>query len=342
MGNIRAGSFLRCLASAYRRSPPRFPMPALSASAPGKIILLGEHAVVHGRPAIAVPVAQVQAKAIIQANPSGERGSIQIVAPAIGLDAEYHTLEDQHPLRATIQLTLQALQLTRVPGCTLRITSTIPVASGLGSGAAVAVAVIRVLSTFLGKPLNDQQVSSLAFEIEKIHHGTPSGIDNSVVTLNKPIYFLRDHPIETLQVPRPFMLVIGNTGIASPTSLTVQDVHLAWQENPNRVDAIFDEIAHNTQQVRTRIETGDPESIGPFLSRTHHLLSELGVSCNELDCLVQAALNAGASGAKLSGGGRGGNMIALVSSDKANLVIQALLEAGAASTLYTVVRQHST
>jgi mevalonate kinase len=122
----------------------------------------------------------------------------------------------------------------------------------------------------------------IAFEIEKIHHGTPSGIDNSVVTLNKPIYFLRGHPIETLQVPRRFMLVIGNTGIASPTSLTVQDVHLAWQENPNRVDAIFDEIAHNTQQARTRIETGDPDSIGPFLSRNPPSSQRAG-------CLLQRA-----------------------------------------------------
>lgn len=316
-------------------------MPALSASAPGKIILLGEHAVVHGRPAIAVPVTQVQAKAIIQANPSAERGSIQILAPAIGLEAEYHTLGEQQPIRATIHLTLQALQVTHVPACTLHISSTIPVASGLGSGAAVAVAVIRVLSSFLGKQLSDQQVSSIAFEIEKIHHGTPSGIDNSVVTFNKPIYFLRGQPIEMLRVPRPFTLVIGNTGIASPTSLTVSDVLLAWKENPQRVDTIFDEITYNTQQARTRIETGDPDSIGPLLSRNHQLLSELGVSSNELDCLVQAALKAGALGAKLSGGGRGGNMIALVSPDKARPVIQALMQAGAESTLSTVVSQPS-
>lgn len=316
-------------------------MPAISASAPGKIILVGEHAVVYGRPAIAVPVTQVQAKAIIQANPSGGRGSIHIVAPAIGLEAEYNTLEQQHPLRETIRLTLQALQLTHVPACTLRISSTTPVASGLGSGAAVTIAVIRALSTFLGQPLNDQQVSSIAFEIERIHHGTPSGIDNSVVTFIKPIYYLRGQPIEMLRVPRPFTLVIGNTGIASPTSLTVGDVRLAWQENPHRVDAIFDEIALCTQQARTRTETGDPDSIGPLLSRNHQLLSELGVSCSELDRLVLAALNAGASGAKLSGGGRGGNMIALVSPDKAKPVIQALLEAGAASTLSTVVSQFS-
>lgn len=317
-------------------------MPALSASAPGKIILLGEHAVVHGRPAIAVPVTQVQAKAILQANPSAERGTIQILAPAIGLEAEYHALEEQHPIRATIRLTLEALQLSYVPACTLRISSTIPVASGLGSGAAVAVAVIRVLSTFMGRPLNDQQVSSIAFEIEKIHHGTPSGIDNSVVTFNKPIYFLRGQPIDMLQVPRPFTLVIGNTGIASPTSVTVRDVGLALQEYPRRVNAIFDEIAQNTQQARAMIETGDPDSTGPLLSRNHQLLSELGVSCYELDCLVQAALKAGALGAKLSGGGRGGNMVALVPPGKAKPVVQALVEAGAASTLSTVVRQTST
>lgn len=316
-------------------------MPAFSASAPGKIILLGEHAVVHGYPAIAVPVTQVQAKAIIQANPSGERGSIHIIAPAIGLDSEFGQLPEQHPLRATIQLTLNTLGISHVPACSLQINSDIPVASGLGSGAAVTVATIRVLSTFLGRSLSDQQVSSLVYEIEKIHHGLPSGIDNSVVTFKRPIYFVRGKPIETLKVLQPFTLVIGNTGIASPTSLTVQDVNRARQENPQWVNSIFDEIARNTQRARDLIENGDPDSIGPLLTDNHQLLSELGVSCKELDRLVQAALESGAAGAKLSGGGRGGNMIALVAPHQVQSVIQALKEAGATATFSTVVKQNS-
>lgn len=303
--------------------------------------MLGEHAVVFGRPAIAVPVTQVQAKAIILANPKGESGSIQIQAPAIGVDSEYRQLPAQHHLHETIHLTLQTLRVSHVPACTLRITSTIPVASGLGSGAAVSVAIIRVLSTFLGKPLDDQSVSSIAFEIEKIHHGKPSGIDNSVVTYKKPIYFVRDQPIATLDVPRPFTLVIGNTGIATPTSSTVLDVHRAWQTDPQRLNAIFDEIAQISQTARSMIENGSTDSIGPLLTKNHQLLCDLGVSCSKLDHLVQIALEEGALGAKLSGGGRGGNMIALVSPQKAASVCQSLLDAGATAAFSTVV-QHQT
>jgi mevalonate kinase len=90
-----------------------------------------------------------------------------------------------------VALVIRALEIQRLPACKIRITSTIPVAAGLGSGAAVAVALIRALGGFLGHPLQDEQVSDLAYEIERIHHGTPSGIDNSVVTYAKPIFLLR-------------------------------------------------------------------------------------------------------------------------------------------------------
>ncbi len=192
-------------------------MPAISATAPGKVILFGEHAVVYGRPAIAVPVTQVKARAVVTAAPRGAPGEVRLLAPDIGLDAILEELGSADPLAAAIREVASTLKVKQFPACTIKITSTIPVAAGMGSGAAVSVALIRALSAFFGHPLPDEKVSALAFEIEKIHHGTPSGIDNTVVTYSMPVYFVKGKPIETLQVRRPFTIVIGDTGVSSPT-----------------------------------------------------------------------------------------------------------------------------
>ena len=312
-------------------------MPAFTASAPGKIILFGEHAVVYGRPAIAVPVEQVRARAVVSADPRGEPGRVHIQAPAIALDALLADLSPEHPLAAVVMAVLNRLGITHPPACSLRITSTIPVAAGLGSGAAVSVAVIRALSAFLGKPLADEDVSKLAFEIEKLHHGTPSGIDNTVITYAKPVYFRRDQPIETLQVAQPFHLVIGDTGIASPTSIAVGDVRRLWQENPQRYEALFDAMGEISRQARHAIEHGKLETLGPLMNANHDLLREIGVSSEELDRLARAATDAGALGAKLSGGGRGGNMIALAPAELASGIAIALEKSGAVHTIITRV-----
>lgn len=316
-------------------------MPAISASAPGKIILFGEHAVVYSQPAIAVPVLQVRAKAILTANPRGRSGSVHIQAPGIGLEAELEALPDQHPLAAAIQATLRALDLKRIPACNIRITSTIPVAAGLGSGAAVSVALIRGLSNFLGQPLQDQAVSEIAYEVEKIHHGTPSGIDNTVITTALPVFFVREMPIEFLDVPLPFTIVIGDTGVRSPTALTVADVKLAREANPADYDRTFHEIGEITRSARKAIENGKPDELGGLMGANHACLQRLGVSSPQLDSLVIAAHNAGAFGAKLSGGGRGGNMIALPQPGSADKIAEALTKAGATRTIITEVKQRA-
>jgi mevalonate kinase len=314
-------------------------MPAISAAAPGKVILVGEHAVVYGRPAIAVPVSQVRARAILTAAPRRKPGSLRLQAPAIGLEADWRELPPEHPLVKAIALTLQATGISHLPACDLRVTSTIPVASGMGSGAAVTVAVIRGLSNFLGRPLDNETISALAFQVEKIHHGTPSGIDNSVVTYEKPIYFMHGEPIVTLQVSEPFHLVIGNTGVSSPTAIAVGDVRQAWLSDKASLESIFDEIGYIARQARQLIESGQTALLGPLLDRDHELLRQLAVSSPELDRLVEAALEAGALGAKMSGGGRGGNMIALVTSQDATAVAEALGKAGAVQTIQTKISQ---
>jgi mevalonate kinase len=312
-------------------------MPAFSATAPGKIILFGEHAVVYGRPAIAVPIEQLRARAVISADPHAEPGTVHIQAPDIDLDTFMDQLPANHPLRKVVQVVLTELAITRPPALKLRVSSTIPLAAGLGSGAAVSVAIIRALSAFLGHRLQNDKVSSLAYEVEKLHHGTPSGIDNTVVTYSMPVFFVRGSPLETFRVESPFTLVIGDTGISSPTAIAVGDLRRAWLADPEHYEPIFDDVAQIVASARSLIESGQVRQLGPLMNENQVLLQEMGVSCVELDRLVSAACMAGALGAKLSGGGRGGNMIALVEDSLQADVVQALESAGAARTFTTQV-----
>ncbi len=219
----------------------------------------------------------------------------------------------------------------------ISITSTIPVASGLGSGAAVSVALIRALALHLEHPLPNNKVNDLVFEVEKLHHGTPSGIDNTVITFNKPVYFIKGQPIETFKVEKPFTIVIGNTGIPSLTKESVADVRLLWLRDTNTFENVFNEIAQISLIARRSIESGRPELLGELMDHNHALLQEMTVSSPELDALVSAAKDAGALGAKLSGGGRGGNMIALVDQPTAESVASALISAGAKRTIITEI-----
>jgi mevalonate kinase len=315
-------------------------MPAFTASAPGKIILFGEHAVVYGRPAIAVPVTGVRARAMVSADLRATEGQVRIQAPDINLEANLDKLPASHSLAATLRAVLVALGLLYSPACCIRVKSTIPVASGLGSGAAVTVALIRAYSAFLGKPLPDEKVNALAFEIEKLNHGTPSGIDNTVITYAMPVYFQRKPAgpiIETFEVPQPFQIVIGDTGVRSPTAVSVGDVRKGWQAQAEYFERLFDKIGSVSEDAYKIIRAGRPSELGPLMDENQALLLQMGVSSPALEHLIQAARSAGALGAKLSGGGRGGNMIALVSAETAEDVMQALRNAGAVRTLLTQV-----
>jgi mevalonate kinase len=306
----------------------------VTASVPGKIILFGEHAVVYGRPALAVPVTQVQATATVSGS---SQGGVWIEAPDISLSRELSRLHSEHPLAAAVGSVLTALKISDPPACTIHIQSTIPVASGLGSGAAVTVAVLRALSAFLGRPLPDDDVNRLAFEIEKLHHGTPSGIDNTVVTYARPVYFSRGRLVETFHIGALLTFVIGDTGWKAPTKESVGAVRQLWQADPSRWEQVFDQVAGIVRQARRAMEAGDITGLGTLMDANHALLQEMTVSSLELDHLVAVARASGALGAKLSGGGRGGNMIALVREENAPTLAGALLSAGARRTIITTL-----
>jgi mevalonate kinase len=312
-------------------------MPAISAYAPGKIILCGEHAVVYGTPAIALPVTQVSTRTSIFAHPISPAGEVRITAPSVGLDGTLDLLSNQHPLRAAILLVEEELGITTLPACEIHITTTIPLAAGLGSSASVTVSLVRALSQFLGHPFSDELVNKIAFEVEKIHHGTPSGIDNTVITYQTPVFFRKGFPIEHLDILNEFTLVITDSGTASSTVKTVAGVRERWLQDSKTYDGYFSQIGALTNRICQVLRSGNLTENGSLLTENHELLRSIGVSTTLLDRLVASALDAGATGAKLSGGGGGGNVIAIVDPSFVSDVAQALTSCGSVRTIITTI-----
>ena len=314
------------------------------ASAPGKAILFGEHAVVYGRPAIAVPVTDVQARAALSPGVPGAGVSL-VAADLPAADGSpggrRYRLRDapaDDPLRVIVELALDAFAgPIPEPDLLVTITSTIPIARGLGSGAAVATAVARALAGYLGYSPQPEEISQLVYEVEKLHHGTPSGIDNTVIAYEQPVYFVRGEGVKRLAVGANFNLVVADTGVASSTRAVVGDVRRRWEADRERYEGLFDEIGAVARLAKAAIQRGDRHAVGRLMDENHDLLSTLGVSSAELDRLVGAARAAGAWGAKLSGAGWGGNMLALVEPEQAPAVATALRAAGATNAVMSRV-----
>ncbi len=312
----------------------------IAASASAKIILLGEHAVVYGVPAIAIPVSDLRVYATVKPEPSGKglciaAEDLNQVLP-VQVDAE----QVDNALLLTVKLVLARLHVSP-PDATIAIRSQIPPASGLGSGAAVSTALGRALCMMLDQPLSREDLNAIIYEVEKVHHGTPSGIDNTVIVYEQPVYYVRDQAIQTFSVGAPLHLLIADTGKGALTKVAVGAVRELVTQEPERINPILDSIRVLVIQARSAIETGDTRTLGRLMNANHMYLRELTVSSDELDQLVDAAQNAGALGAKLSGGGRGGNMIALVTPETCETVEQALITAGAVRVIRTTLEEES-
>ena len=306
------------------------------ASASGKAILFGEHAVVYGQPAIAVPLSQIRATVQVESLDPGTSG-VLIDAPDISQSYWLHEADRDDPLASAVRLTLDELGVKAPLDIHLSIRSQLPIASGLGSSAAVSVAVIRALSAHLGKPLEVETVLKIAYTVECIHHGTPSGIDNTVVAYEKPVYFVREHKPELIPISTPLNLIIGDTGVAMRTTIPVNLLRERWEQDPGTYGKWFEEIGEIVIKARTILETGSIESLGALMNQNQILLEDMGLSSHELQRLIEAARKAGALGAKLSGSGMGGIMLALVEPDTAQIVEPALRKAGAKQVFITEV-----
>jgi len=350
-------------------STPAMPRSSSVATACGKVILCGEHAVVYGEPAIAIPVSSRRVYVTVE---PGEPGT-GLVFAAHDLGARWHAnsgVTDPRltPIEFIVGRTLAYLR-QEPADLVLTITSDLPPASGLGSSAAVAVALIRAIAGWFEATIPPADLSALAYESEQLQHGTPSGIDNTVVAYEQPIWFWTapvggvqwntpggvqwntptgathtpasarsaGPQFEPLHLGAPLHLLIADTGISSITREVVGAVRAAWQADPVTYNTHFAAIGRLVRRAREEIAAGDPVALGPLLDQNHALLQAIGVSCPELDHLVTAARRAGALGAKLSGAGRGGNLLALVTPETSALVADALRAAGARQVIATTI-----
>jgi mevalonate kinase len=304
-------------------------------SAPGKIILFGEHAVVYGRPAIAAPVIEVQASATVEDASCGNGCFLN--APDVNRAFRLADAPSNDPLAAIVFETLTHLNMGE-PDVTITVRSTIPIAGGMGSGAAVSTAIARALAAHVGRSLDDDTISALVFEVERLYHGSPSGIDNMVIARGQPVFFVKDRLVESFAVKAPLRLLIADTGVPSQTKIVVGEVRKEWEARREHYDSLFRQIGQITVMARGAIVAGELQALGALMDGNHWLLYQMDVSSPEIERLVQAARQAGALGAKLSGAGRGGNVIALVQEQNQEAVAKAMQQTGAKNVIATIVR----
>ncbi|MBE0685077.1 MAG: mevalonate kinase, partial [Anaerolineaceae bacterium] len=203
-------------------------MPATISTAPGKTILFGEHAVVYGQPAIAVPVNERMAKVKIFPLIGSQSGQIQFTAPQIQFEQNYNEMDKHHPFRIALEQVKNFLDILQYPACIIHLSSTIPISSGLGSSAAISVALIKGLFEFVGYQASENVLSDLAYKVEVEFHGTPSGIDNTVVAYRKPIFFQKGKDIEFINLGEDFTIIIADSGIRGNTKVAVAGVRERW------------------------------------------------------------------------------------------------------------------
>ncbi len=290
----------------------------------GKIILIGEHAVVYGSRAIAAPVPLA-----VRARVVDDDDGVWLVVPRWGVEQRLRSdSSKRHSFEQFAALTLEELGLSD-RSMRVEVYPELPRAMGLGGSAAVAVAIIRAMDRHFNLGLSDDEVNALAFRCEQVAHGTPSGIDNTVATFGQPLIYRKGEPpqIHTLSIPEPITFVIGMTGVESLTAKMVARVREGRERNRDVYDTMFKGIDAVAGQAIEALKRCDLQRLGELMNVNQGLLNGLQVSSWELEELIQIARENGALGAKLTGGGGGGSMIALCP-DSSERVMRAMQEAG--------------
>ncbi len=281
----------------------------------GKLILIGEHAVVYGAPAIAVGISLgARAEAELSSGSSwlqlGEQrvqvGEASDTARAFA--ALLSELRDGQQRSGAVPSASRAL-----PQVGVRAALDLPAGVGLGASAAIAVAIAKACVALSGQ----DQAAALPLVLraagawESVFHGTPSGVDVAAALAGAPIWFVRGEPAQPLACRVPLELAVGLAGPPASTSLMVRGVHALRLAQPERVDALISDISALARSARSALSTGDLPALGQAMNHNHHALQALGVSTDSLNQACRVALSSGALGAKLTGAGGGGAVVAL-------------------------------
>lgn len=280
----------------------------------GKLILFGEHFVVYKVPAL---VGAVSAYTDCQLDYLDEPG-LEVVdnRPAVPLYKEQKYDEGMEAIR----LTLNHLGVdTKQRGIKLTFGGDLCCSSGIGASAAQVVSLARAVNIAESRNLSEEEINAAGYEGEKGYHGTPSGIDNTAATFGGLLRFQRTDgaPVfDKKSLPSPIRIVYASTGITASTTKVVGDVRAKKEADEAWFSNLLEQYEVLVEEGQNAVEAGDLSTLGKLMDQNHSLLQELTVSCKELDDLVLAARSAGAIGAKMSGTGRGGLMIALTPTEE--------------------------
>lgn len=311
----------------------------MRASAPAKCILFSEHFVVYGEPAIVmainrrayVTVEERGDKAIYVKSKNLEASGIftgEVFKPERGGVEARKILE---PIRIAAQTVMDRLGVEG--GVNLEVDSRIPVAAGLGSSGAVAVATVAATGKLFGADFTRRDIAQLSFPAEVYVHVTPSGIDQTISTHGGVVIYRKGEGIKPLDVRVEIPLVLGYTGIPRITGDLVSAVRVRKNRFPKTMESIIHSAGCLTMEAVEALKVGDLDKLGELMDICHGLLWAIGVSNDALDRLVYAAKGAGAFGAKLTGAGGGGCIIALSSPKKREAIAKAIQKAGGTSII---------
>lgn len=269
----------------------------LTAFGPGKVILLGEHGVVYGHPALAAPLS---------------RGMRAWAEPAESTSLEVPEGLTESQQQALERAFARAAKKTGHPPVSVHLSSDLPLSMGLGSSGALAVAVSRVLiHAQTGKPASPRQVEAVAFEMEKEFHGTPSGVDHTTSARGTMVLYTKGHAVE-VKARHPVKIVVVLVGPRSSTKQTVGALRERQKRWPTRYRRVFGEIGQLVREGTAAVKKGDLPALGDVMNMNHGFLGALGLSSPPIEEMVYRLRAMGALGAKLTGaGGDGGAVIAL-------------------------------
>lgn len=296
-------------------------------SAIGKIILIGEHSVVYGEPAIAIPFPSARIQTIIF---KSNRDTILDCFSYKGslIDAPENLLG----LSSVVKEIVNSFNKSLV-GFDIKIDSSIPSERGMGSSAAVAASTIRALYNYFERDLDKNTLRRLVDFSEKIVHGNPSGIDTAIVVEEKSLYYIKGEPIKEFDSNLDGYLIVADTGEKGMTKFAVSKVRKFIEENSNKGTEIIDLLGKFTVEARISIIENKALELGNIMNKAQSLLSEIGVSNTTIENLVRVSLENGGFGSKLTGGGLGGCIITLCANkEDAINISEALLNNGANNT----------